>query len=258
MSDTKRPMIGFGSVRHRRLRPRLHAFAYRAFFLRLPLRTIAGKPYRQGLFSFGRRNVFSVIERDHGPRDGSSLVAWIDAMLVTHGITDADGEIWLQTFPRVLNYVFNPVSIWFCERADGSLRAVCCEVNNTFGESHCYLLYHDDGTRLLQGEALHATKMFHVSPFCKVEGEYQFRFITHEDRSVARIDYEDANGPLINTSMSGTMLPVSNRALCRALVFYPAFTFGVVLRIHWQALRLLAKRVPFFSKPAPPALEVSR
>jgi uncharacterized protein len=258
MNSPNRATIAFGTVRHRRLRPRLHAFAYRAFFLRLPLRTMAGKPYRSGLFSYGRRNLFSFLERDHGPRDGSSLVSWIDTMLAAHGIKDADGEIWLQAFPRVFNYVFNPISMWFCERQDGSLRAVCCEVNNTFGETHCYLLYHDDGTPLLQGETLRAPKMFHVSPFCEVEGEYLFRFITHEARAVARIDYDDKDGPLINTSISGTMVPMSNRTLLHALISYPVFTFGVVARIHWQAVRLALKRVPFFSKPAPPALEVSR
>jgi DUF1365 family protein len=252
------PMIGFGSVRHRRLRPRIHAFAYRAFFFRLPMRTLAAGPYRHGLFSLQRLNLFSVRHRDYGLRDGSSPVTWIDAMLRAHGIEDATGELWLHTFPRVFNYVFNPVSMWFCERADGALRAVCCEVNNTFGESHCYILFHDDGSPLLAGEALIARKLLHVSPFCRVEGEYHFRFITHEARSVARIDYDDSEGPLINTSISGTLVPLSSRALMRALFAYPAFTFGVPLRIHWQALRLFAKRVPFFSKPARPVLEVSR
>jgi DUF1365 family protein len=252
------PMIAFGTVRHRRLRPTVHAFAYPAFFLRLPMRSLAAKTFASRLFRLDALALFSVRSRDYGRKDGASPLRWVDDILTRHGINDAAGEVWLQTFPRVFNYVFNPVSMWFCEREDGALRAVICEVNNTFGESHCYLLAHDNGTPLIEGEALTAAKAFHVSPFCKVEGRYEFRFINTAERSVARIDYDDAGGPLIYTSMSGSLRVLSDRALLKALVRYPVFTFGVVVRIHWQAVRLFFKRVPFFSKPEPPVVEVSR
>jgi DUF1365 family protein len=252
------PQIAFGTVRHRRMRPRLHAFAYPAFFVRLPMRSLMASGFCTTLFGFNRARLFRVVETDYAKRDGSSSLAAIDAMLAQHGISDATGEVWLQTFPRVFNYAFNPISMWFCERADGKLRAVICEVNNTFGERHSYLLFHDDGQTIGDGEALCANKVFHVSPFCQVRGHYVFRFINTAERSVARIDYDDVDGPLIYTSISGSVRPLSDRALLRALFAYPAFTFGVVARIHWQALRLYLKRLPFFTKPEPPAVEVSR
>jgi DUF1365 family protein len=169
--------------------------------------------------------------------------------------------VWLHTFPRVFGYVFNPVSFWFAHRSDGSLRAVVCEVNNTFGERHCYLLAHDDGRPLAWGEEVSARKVFHVSPFCAIDGRYRFRFMLTEGaapRFVGRIDHDANDGPLLQTSLSGALEPLTDRALLRALFGYPAFTLGVIARIHWQALRLFLKRVPFFSKPAPPAHPVTR
>ena len=256
------PMIGFGQIRHVRLRPARNAFTYPGYFLRLPLRTLARHRLASRVLRMNGRGIFAVNDRDHG--DGRPLLAWIDDLLRSRGIGDADGEVWLHTFPRVLGYVFNPVSFWFAHRADGALRAVVCEVNNTFGERHCYLLSHDDGRPLQYGEAVESRKVFHVSPFCRVEGSYRFRFMLRSPapgaaaRWVGRIDYDDDDGPLLLTSIAGTLAPLSDRALLRAFVAYPVFTFGVVARIHWQALRLWLKRVPFTSKPEPPALHVTR
>jgi hypothetical protein len=253
-------MIGFGQIRHERLRPARNAFAYPAYFLRLPLRSLATRPYAGRWLRFNQRGVFAVNDRDHG--DGRPLLAWIDDLLRGEGIRDATGEVWLHTFPRVLGYVFNPVSFWFAHRADGALRAVVCEVNNTFGERHCYLLCHDDGSPLAWGEELTSRKVFHVSPFCRVEGRYRFRFMLARradgDRFVGRIDYDGADGPLLQTSIEGRLVPLDDSQLLRTRLAYPAFTFGVVARIHWQALKLWAKRVPFFSKPEPPPLDVTR
>ena len=167
----------------------------------------------------------------------------------------ADGEVWLHCYPRVLGHTFKPVSFWYCHRADGSLRAIVVEVNNTFGERHCYLL---DRPRF--GQELHADKVFHVSPFCPVEGGYRFRFMVNADRSrtVARVDFDDTLGPVIETSVSGTLEPATTSAIRRAVWRYPAMTLGVVARIHWQALRLWVKRVPFFRKPVPPTLFTTR
>lgn len=260
---TPLPQIGFGSVRHARLRPAAHRFAYRSFFLRLPLRALARRPLALRWLTVNRSGLFSLRDADHG--DGRPALAWIEATLAQAGIVDADGEIWLHTFPRVLGYVFNPVSFWLCHRADGALRAIVCEVNNTFGEKHCYLLAHADGRPLRWGEELGAAKAFHVSPFCRVAGRYRFRFMLAAPRAgaegarfIARIDHDDADGPLLLTSIEGRLAPLTDAALARAFFAYPAFTFGVMARIHWQALKLWLKRVPFFSKPAPPAVLLTR
>ncbi len=247
-----RPMIGFGSVRHRRLRPVEHEFAYAGYFLLLPMRTLARQP--AAALARNRPALLGFHDRDHGDGRADAL-AWLDELLAGEGIADADGEVWLQTYPRVLGYAFKPVSFWHAERADGSLAACVVEVNNTFGERHCYLLA---GPELRWGATLRARKVFHVSPFCAVEGGYVFRFLRRDaadgipQRFVARIDHEDADGLLLQTSVDGELEPLTPASLRRAFFGMPLMTFGVVARIHWQALRLWLKRVPFFTKPQAP------
>ena len=256
--------IAVGEVLHTRHRPTVNAFRYPAYFMRLPMRRLDAAIAGSRLLSRNRFNLLSFHDADHGDRTRPvPLVGWITDLLRGEGIDDAGGEIWLHTFPRVLGYAFKPVSFWFCERADGALRAIVCEINNTFGERHCYLLAHRDGRAIAAGEEMVATKVFHVSPFCAVTGGYRFRFLHARDRSVARIEYDDAAAgrrgePLITTSLSGVLRPISDRALLSAFLRMPLFSFGVIARIHWQALRLWWKRSPFFPKPAPPAAEVSR
>jgi uncharacterized protein len=258
-----------GSVRHCRLRPVRHAFSYRVYTVRLPLRARAARQARgeaddSRLFAHNRFGLLSFHDRDHGDLGGGgtqTALEWIDTLLHSNGIHDACGEIYLHTFPRVLGYVFNPVSFWFCERVDGALRAVLCEVNNTFGERHCYLL--DTGGAITNGMPLTARKVFHVSPFCKVEGSYTFRFLFARAtpgeplRSLARIDYHDAHGLLLATSIAGTARALDASNVLRVFFGYPLMTLGVIARIHWQALRLCLKRVTLIAKPAPPCARMS-
>lgn len=257
------PQLCFGKVYHKRLRPALHTFIYGVYFIRLPLRAMQQAPISLKLFSHNRFNLLSFYDRDHG--DGRQpLLGWIDALLKSEGVNDANGEIWLQTFPRVLGYVFNPVSFWFCHNQQGQLRAVLAEVSNTFGERHSYLL--DTGSVLVDGTELTARKIFHVSPFCAVAGKYRFRFLhsqktignKQEEHTIARIDYDDDSGPLLLTSIAGSAQVLSNAVAAKAFFLYPLMTLGVMARIHLQALRLWLKRVPFFSKPLPPSQEISR
>jgi DUF1365 family protein len=270
---TAQALIGFGQVRHTRLRPVVNAFAYPTYFLMLPLRSLRqqGTPDKNR-WAINRSGPISFFESDHGdgraPEQGGAL-AWLDELLRSEGITDATGEAWLHCYPRVLGYTFKPVSFWYCHRAaddqDGVLRAIVVEVNNTFGERHCYLL---DAPRL--GAELRATKVFHVSPFCPVRGYYRFRFMRAtrpgSDKTIARIDYCDGDGDanggsdevLLQTSVSGALEPITRQALRRALWRYPAMTLGVVLHIHLQALRLWLRQVPFIGKPTPPDSFVTR
>ncbi|MEY4345588.1 MAG: hypothetical protein RL032_1420 [Pseudomonadota bacterium] len=249
-------LLGFGQVRHTRLKPVRNAFAYGTYFLMLPMRSLQANG--SGNLARNRWSPLSFFDKDHG--DGRSMakggaLAWLDALLHSEGIADATGEVWLHCYPRVLGFTFKPVSFWYCHRADGTLRATVVEVNNTFGERHCYLLDQPQ-----YGVEQRAKKVFHVSPFCPVEGGYRFRFMLTPNRlrTVARVDYDDANGPLIETSVSGALEPLNARSVRRALWAYPAMTLGVVARIHWQALKLLLKKAPFHRKPVPPAAFTSR
>jgi DUF1365 family protein len=252
------PAVIEGRIVHRRRRPAPHAFDYPAFCLRLPLSRLAELP---GLgIARNARGVLSFHDRDHGACDGTALLPWIRGLLAAEGVA-ADGEVMLYAFPRMLGYVFNPVSFWVCHDAGGAVRAVLCEVRNTFGERHNYLLAHPDGRALASGVTLAARKVFHVSPFCAVEGRYEFRFGFAADRWLARIDYFDGAdpvSPLLETSISGAATPLTP-AVARALPWrHRLYTAGVVARIHWQALRLWAKRVPYFRKPPPPREETTR
>jgi DUF1365 family protein len=261
-------LLGHGQVRHVRLRPARHAFDYSAYFLMLPMRHLQAlarsdsknDKSNQTVLPINRAGLLSFFDTDHGdgrqPENGGALT-WIEELLESENIHDAKGEIWLQTFPRVLGYTFKPVSFWYCHRSDNTLAAILAEVHNTFGERHCYLLPEPKF-----GHTEHANKIFHVSPFCDVKGQYEFRFMrtfqADADRVVARVDHGDDNGPLIQTSISGVLLPATREEIRRTFWRYPLFTFAVMLRIHWQALLLWLKRVPFLTKPEPPAQLVSR
>ena len=245
-------LLATGIVRHRRLRPRENAFDYRTYFLMLPMRSLRSNG--DGALVRNRSGLVSFFDRDHGDGRRDAL-AWLDELLAAEGVHDARGEVWLHTYPRVLGYVFKPVSFWYCHRDDGTLGAIIAEVNNTFGERHCYLLA---GPGLGWGRELTARKVFHVSPFCSVQGNYRFRFMRTDDRCIARIEHHDAQGALLLTSQSGRLEPFT-RAGARAAFFgMPLMTLAVIVRIHWQALKLLAKRVPLRHKPAAPDTFVTR
>lgn len=246
------PQLATGVVRHKRLRPAENAFAYPTSFLMLPLRSM--RTQGPGALPRNRFALLSFHDADHGDGRADAL-AWLDDLLHREGVHDAQGETWLHTYPRVLGYVFKPVSFWYCHRPDGSLAAIVAEVNNTFGERHCYLL---EGPGLAYGRELTARKVFHVSPFCAVQGHYRFRFMRTAERVVARVDHDDELGALLQTSVSGHLQPITRTSLRRAFLAMPLLTLGVVARIHWQALRLAIKRVPFFRKPEPPAALISR
>jgi len=252
------PMLGFGQVRHARLKPQAHAFAYPTYFLMLPMRHL--QAHGGGALALNRRAALSFHDADHG--DGRSAaeggaLGWLLDLLAHEGIHDADGEVWLHCYPRVLGYAFKPVSFWYCHRQDHSLRAIVVEVNNTFGERHCYLLPTPQW-----GVEQTAAKVFHVSPFCHIEGIYRFRFMRTQrasgERTVVRIDHDDAQGPLLQTSVSGQLEPVSAHSLRRAIWQFPLMTWGVIARIHWQALKLWWQRIPYVPKPHRPSQFVTR
>ena len=255
-------LLGTGVVRHRRLRPAVHAFAYPTYFLMLPMRSLRHSPC--AALPRNRWGALSFYDRDHGDGRADAL-AWLDELLAREAIKDTGGEVWLHTYPRVAGYSFKPVSFWYCHALSGELTVIVVEVNNTFGERHCYLL---TGPDVAWGREQRASKVFHVSPFCAVQGEYRFRFMRtfatepnaadQSTRTVARVDHHDEGGLLLQTSVSGQLQPLTTPAARRAFWGMPLMTLGVILRIHWQAWQLWRKRVPFFGKPTPPQTFTTR
>lgn len=239
-----------GWVSHRRTRPATHVFAHRVFFLRLPISQFAHCGNRW--LSTRGFNLLRFRAEDFGPRDGSDPRAWVEARLQEAGVAPPGGEIILQAFPRVLGYVFNPISFWFVHDPEGALRAVICEVNNTFGDTHHYVVSNPDGRAIHARDVLTADKQLHVSPFCEVRGHYRFRFGYRAGQWSATIDYLEGSDPtdrVLLTSITGRPEPLDAAHCLSVFLRYPAFTLGVILRIHWHALRLWLKRVPWYPNP---------
>jgi DUF1365 family protein len=244
-------------VGHRRLRPRDNAFRYRVAYLCLDVDALALAAGRW--LTLDRRGLVSFHRADHGARDGSNLKTWLFGILRRHGLAEiCDGEVMLMTMPRLLGYVFNPVSFWFCRDSSGALRAVLCEVNNTFGESHCYLVHHNDRRTIQPNDWLEGRKVFHVSPFLPVEGCYRFRFRLDDGHAHIDVNFHDAWGLMLATSVGGRRQPLDDRTVFRRFLGNPSMTLAVIARIHWQALHLWRKRARFYRKPAPPAELVTR
>jgi DUF1365 family protein len=234
-----------GSVMHKRLTPKVNAFNYGIYYLVLPLKSLNALPIAHNKFG-----LLSFYDKDHGARDGSDLNAWIRNILHKASIDEADGNITLITMPRVLGYVFNPVSFWFCHDKAGQVRAVLCEVNNTFGESHIYICIHPDRRPLTSADWIEGDKYFHVSPFLHVQGKYVFRFDLNDKSLHAWIDYWEAeNHKKLLTALQGTMVPMTTYNLHMVFWRYPLVTFKAILLIHWQAIKLLAKGIRYIPKP---------
>lgn len=252
------PAVCFGAVLHARHVAADNRFVYPTAFLRLPLARLEEQGLRAPLLGIERAHVFAFYRRDHGARDGSPLLPWLRTILDAHGVAAAcDGEVVLQTMPRMFGFVFNPVSFWFCHDRAGALRVVLAEVSNTFGEHHNYLVYHSDLRPICHGDELRAQKCFHVSPFFPVRGEYHFRFEQQGEVHAVAVDLWDEGVRQLSTRVSGRAEPLSRAAMVKWLTRQPFMTLGVVVRIHWQALRLALRRVRFFRKPPPPLEETT-
>lgn len=240
---------------HARLRPRRNTFRYGVCYFLIPVgEWVRG---RSGLFlSIDGTNLFSLRSADYGDGSGDP-VRWARGVLGDAGLGGAASDIALLTLPRLFGFAFNPVSFWFCRNQDGAMTAVLCEVNNTFGERHIYLC-HRGGEAIAPGEALTMRKIFHVSPFLEVKGDYRFRFSCDADHVGVHIDLIDSEGVLLVTSIAGRTQPLSARGLLRAAFAFPLQTVKVVVLIHYQALKLVLKGVKHYRKPLPPADFVSR
>jgi DUF1365 family protein len=214
------------------------------------------------LLSRNARNLASLWDRDHGGAPGQGRgAAWVRDVLAAHDMADVtDGKLLLLTQPRVLGHLFNPVSFWLCHDAAGDLRAMVAEVNNTYGDRHSYLCAKPDRSAIGPKDELQARKIFYVSPFQPVEGEYTF----HVDVTVSAVnirigyrqDAEAENAGLVAT-LTGTRQTLRNRAILWAM----ARRMGsrrVLALIHWQALKLWWKGARFNTRPAPPVEEISR
>ena len=235
---------------HKRLFPKVNAFTYGIYYLSLPLRNLDALK-DSWLFGVSSPGVMSFHAKDHGGRTKDiNLRDWGIETLQKHGVYIPDVEIVLMSMPRILGYVFNPVSFWFCYDREKFLRAVICEVNNTFGETHSYICAHHDVRRIQADEWMQAEKVFHVSPFLKREGTYRFRFDLRDESAGIWINYYDVNNQKqLLTALTGQFVPMTRQKRRRVFWSYPLVTARAIFLIHWQAVKLVLRRIKYIPKP---------
>ncbi|BET26918.1 hypothetical protein EV673_2416 [Limnobacter thiooxidans] len=249
--------MAWGQVLHHRELPKPNGFRTGACFVRLVFSETEGKTRHRYPVIDGK-GIVSVSATNYGlePHDLKfpDFVAQLNARMEAETGETLNGPVHLHTFPKVLGYVFNPVSFWYFHNDKQRCRVILCEVNNTFGERHFYLLNAPDTEAALnRGMLLHATKEFHVSPFFPVSGRYEFRFVSSENHSLARINYFEGAAQQLSTSVSGKLVHPTTPLWGKTLLKYGWFTLAVVLKIHWQAVKLLFKGAKFHGKPNPPS-----
>ena len=238
-------------VMHRRRVPPFYRFVYRVFYLLVDIDRVEESARGLRLFSYNRANLLAFHDADHGDGTRGGLRRWAEQLLATHGIELAGGRIRLLSLPRLLGFAFNPISLWYCEHADGSLRAVIAEVNNTFGEKHCYLLA-SNGAPLPYEMEHHKDKCFHVSPFLDLAGRYRFRLTPPGERVRLAIHETREGAPILDATLCGERQPLNDGAILKLALAMPMMTIKVVTGIHWEALKIWLRGGRFHRKPPPP------
>jgi hypothetical protein len=234
---------------HARLKPIPHRFSYRVMSLLIDLDRLDEADRQSPLFGVNRAALYSFHETDHGERDGSSLRAYAQTRASEHGISLTGGRILLLCYPRLLGYTFNPLSVYFCTHADGTLALIIHEVRNTFGEIHSYVLPVRPDEISVAGVRQEQDKLFYVSPFVEMATRYRFRISPPGEAVRLRILEADADGPLLAATFCGHRRALTTSALLYAFVTLPLLTLKIVGAIHWQALRLWLKGVRSVPRP---------
>ena len=248
-----------GHVAHKRLTPTRHGFAYKVFALCLDVDEIDRLSSELRLFSRNRRNLLSFYDADHGAGDGMPVAEHIRTTLTAAGLGQATHRIRLLCYPRVLGFVFNPLSVYFCYAAGDCLGAIVYEVSNTFNERVSYVIPVDGAAGTVVRQV--CAKEMYVSPFTPQAARYEFHVMPPGtdggDAVVVGIALRDANGPVLKTHFRGLRCAISDRTLASMLLRHPLMTIKVVAAIRMQAARLWLKGVPLVRRHVSPRYHVS-
>jgi uncharacterized protein len=235
-----------GEVVHKRIAPVRHRLRYRVFNLFADVDELPELGRKLRWFSYNRFNLFSLHDCNHGPGDGISIAVHVHALARSAKNGGAVNRIFMFCYPRVLGYVFNPLTVYYCFDRAERLVVMIYEVNNTFGERHTYVIP-------VEGEYHQSCrKTFYVSPFNRVEGRYSFRFAPPGDGLKLGVALRTADGPCLNAYFAGTRQPLTDGVLLRSFLSLPLLTFKIIGAIHWEALKLRLKGVSFRPRPTPP------
>ncbi|MEO9969522.1 MAG: DUF1365 domain-containing protein [Hyphomonadaceae bacterium] len=236
-----------GRTAHQRFTPVEHKFSYRLFLIDLDIDRLDEASKQSRLFSVNRANLFSFRSTDHGNRRDVDLRPWADAIFADAGIDLGGGPIRLVTLARHLFYKFAPISLWFGYDNSGSVVGIIYEVNNTFGQSHCYVA-NVDGARSVHD----ADKKLYVSPFFDVTGQYRFTLRTPDDKLSLVIENMLEGKRQHMASIQARAFNATGMAFAVAAIFRPLSSFGVSMAIHFEALKLWIKKAGYRSNPGAP------
>ena len=225
-----------GEVTHTRFKPVRHFLKYKTFSLLIDLDEINLLDKSIGIFSHNKFNIFSFYDKDHGDRDGGNLKDWVISNLKKFQIKENITNIKVLCYPRILGYVFNPLSIFYCYEKD-KLIAIFYEVKNTFNEQHTYVFKIKNNNEIIQK----CRKKFYVSPFMDMETFYNFKLLNPNDKLSVFIKQTDADGTILTATQTGDKKEFSFKQLAINFIKYPLMTIKIISSIHYEALLLWKK-----------------
>ena len=234
-----------GTVIHKRFKPKKHFFKYSVFSLFIDLSELNQLDNSIKFFSFNKFNLISFFEKDHGDRDGSSLIEWVKKNLKENNISSENIKIKLLCYPRIFGYVFNPLSVFFIYNSKNKLISILYEVKNTFGEQHTYIFKVEDDLNLFQHNC---SKKFHVSPFIEMNCNYFFRILKPGEKISVIIDQYHTNEKILYASQDGKRVDFNSKELLKSYLKHPLMTFKIISAIHYEAFKLWTKGIKFISK----------
>jgi len=234
-----------GTVIHKRFKPKIHYFKYKVFSLLIDLSELEYLSEKIKFFSHNKFNLVSFYEKDHGNRDGSSLVSWVKKNLKDNNINSEDVKIKLLCYPRILGYVFNPLSVFYIYNIHEKLICILYEVKNTFGEQHTYIFKVDNDQNLYQHNC---SKKFHVSPFIEMNCKYFFRLLKPGEKISLIIDQYQTDEKILYASQDGQRVDFNTKELIKSYLKHPLMTFKIISAIHFEAFKLWLKGIKFIRK----------
>ena len=234
-----------GTVIHKRFKPKVHYFKYSVFSLLIDLSELDFLSKRIKFFSHNKFNLVSFYEKDHGSRDGTSLISWVKRNLEDNNIDPENVKIKLLCYPRILGYVFNPLSIFYIYDIEEKLVCILYEVKNTFGEQHTYIFKVDKNQNLYQHNC---SKKFYVSPFIEMNCKYFFRLLKPGEKISVIIDQYQEDEKILYASQDGQRVNFNTKELIKSYIKHPLMTFKIISAIHFEAFKLWAKGIKFIKK----------
>ena len=233
-----------GTVIHKRFKPKIHFFKYKVFSLLIDLSDLNYLNKKISFFSYNSFNLISFFDKDHGDRDGSSLIDWVKKNLMKNNIDSENIKIKLLCYPRIFGYVFNPLSVFFVYDQNENLISILYEVKNTFGEQHTYI-FKAENNNLIQHNC---SKKFHVSPFIEMNCNYFFRILRPSEKISVVIDQYQLNEKILFASQDGKRVDFNSKELLKSYLKHPLMTLKIISAIHFEAFKLWIKGIKFIKK----------